>query len=151
MSALSLLISGYTEYIWRPLYKNLFLKKCPSDPLWLRLAQYFLLETIDDILLYTIQHGNSNILDLFLSDRILHLPLLETYLTDTLLFRKQLSIDIVRTILIYLTMSTNRIEKCFENVFIRFLQLWSQESFIRFSSNNQHLIIFVDVVKLLVN
>jgi hypothetical protein len=99
------------------------------------------LETIDDILLYTIQHGNSNILNLFLSDRILHLPLLETYLTDTLLFRKQLSIDIVRTILIYLTMSTNRIEKCFENVFIRFLQLWSQESFIRFSSNNQHLYI----------
>jgi len=99
------------------------------------------LETIDDILLYTIQHGNANILDLFLSDRILHLPLLETYLTDTLLFRKQLSIDIVRTILIYLTMSTNRIEKCFENVFIRFLKLWSQESFIRFSSNNQHLYI----------
>jgi hypothetical protein len=99
------------------------------------------LETIDDILLYTIQHGNANILDLFLSDRILHLPLLETYLTDTLLFRKQLSIDLVRTILIYLTMSTNRIEKCFENVFIRFLKLWSQESFIRFSSNNQHLYI----------
>ncbi len=99
------------------------------------------METIDDILLYTIQHGNANILDLFLSDRILHLPLLETYLTDTLLFRKQLSIDLVRTILIYLTMSTNRIEKCFENVFIRFLKLWSQESFIRFSSNNQHLYI----------
>ncbi len=99
------------------------------------------METIDDILLYTIEHGNAHILDLFLSDRILHLPLLETYLTDTLLFRKQLSIDFVRTILIYLTMSINRIEKCFENIFIRFLQLWSDESFIRFSSNNQHLYI----------
>ncbi|CAF4342686.1 unnamed protein product, partial [Adineta steineri] len=131
----------HTEYIWRPLYKNLFLKKCSNDPLWLRLAQYFLLETIDDILLYTIQHGNANILDLFLSDRILHLPLLQTYLTDTLLFRKQLSIDIVQTILIYLTMSINRTEQCFENTFIRFLQLWSQDSFIRFSSNNQHLYI----------
>ncbi|CAF3403309.1 unnamed protein product [Rotaria sp. Silwood2] len=132
---------GYTEYIWRPLYKNLFIKKSSHDPLWLRLAQYFLLEIIDDILLYTIQHGNAIILDLFLSDRILHLPLLEIYLTDTLLFRKQLSIDIVRTILIYLTMSTNRIEKCFENVFQRFLTLWSQESFIRFSSNTQHFYI----------
>ncbi|CAF1214994.1 unnamed protein product [Adineta steineri] len=132
---------GHTEYIWRPLYKNLFLKKCLNDPLWLRLAQYFLLETIDDILLYTIQHGNANILDLFLSDRILHLPLLQTYLTDTLLFRKQLSLDIVQTILIYLTMSINRTEQCFENTFIRFLQLWSQDSFIRFSSNNQHLYI----------
>jgi hypothetical protein len=99
------------------------------------------LETIDDILLYTIQHGNARTLDLFLSDRILHLPLLETYLTDTLLFCKQLSIDIVRTILMYLTMSTNRLEKCFENTFIRFLQLWSQESFIRFSSNHQHFYI----------
>ncbi len=134
-------ILGYTEYIWRPLYKNLFLKKCPNDSLWLRLVQYFLLETIDDILLYTIEHGNAHILDLFLSNRILHLPLLETYLTDTLLFRKQLSIDTVRTILIYLTMSTGRMEKCFENVFIRFLELWSQESFIRFSSNSQHLYI----------
>ncbi len=134
-------ILGYTEYIWRPLYKNLFLKKCPNDSLWLRLVQYFLLETIDDILLYTIEHGNAHILDLFLSNRILHLPLLETYLTDTLLFRKQLSIDTVRTILIYLTMSTGRMEKCFENVFIRFLELWSQESFIRFSSNAQHFYI----------
>ena len=132
---------GYTKYIWRPLYKDLFLKKCPNDSLWLRLAQYFLLDTIDDILFYTIEHGNANILDLFLSDRILNLPSLESYLTDTLLFRKQLSIEIVRTILIYLTMSTNRIEKCFENVFIRFLQLWSQESFIRFSSNSQHFYI----------
>lgn len=80
-------------------------------------------------------------LDLFLSDRIIHMSSLETYLIDTLIFRKQLSIDIVRTILIYLTMSTTRIEKCFQNVFIRFLQTWSKESFIRFSSNNQHLYI----------
>ncbi|CAF1061889.1 unnamed protein product [Rotaria sordida] len=132
---------GYTEYIWRPLYKNLFVKKCLNDSLWLRLAQYFLLEPIDDILLYTIEHGNANILDLFLSDRIIHLPLLETYLIDRLIFSKQLSIDTLRTILIYLTMSINRLEKCFENVFKRYLQLWSQENFIRFSSNNQHLYI----------
>ncbi|CAF5023210.1 unnamed protein product [Rotaria sp. Silwood1] len=132
---------GYTKYIWRPLYKNLFIKKCSNDSLWLRLAQYFLFETIDDIILYTIEHGNSKILDLFFSDRIIHLPLLEKYLIDTLLFRKQLSIDIVRTILIYLTMSNNRIEKCFQYVFKRFLHIWSQENFIRFSSNNQHLYI----------
>ncbi|CAF0875637.1 unnamed protein product [Adineta ricciae] len=132
---------GYTEYIWRRLYKNLFLIKCPTDSLWLRLAQYFLLETIDDVLLYTIQHGNAQTLDLFLSDRILHIPLLQTYLIDTLLFRKQLSIQIVRTILIYLTMSPNRIEQCFEKTFVRFLKLWSQESFIRFSSNEQHFYI----------
>ncbi|CAF2073879.1 unnamed protein product [Rotaria magnacalcarata] len=132
---------GYTEYIWRPLYKNLFVKKCPNDSLWLRLAQYFLLETIDDILFYTIEHSNGKLLDLFLSDRIVHLPLLETYLTETLLFHKRLSINTVRTILSYLTMSINRTEKCFQNVFLRFLRLWSQESFIRFSSNDQHFYI----------
>ncbi|UJR13488.1 hypothetical protein I4U23_000502 [Adineta vaga] len=132
---------GHTEYIWRRLYKNLFLKKSPNDSLWLRLTQYFLLETIDDVLLYTIQHGNAQILDLILSDRILHHSELQTYLTDTLLFRKQLSINLVRTILIYLTMSSNRLEQCFEKTFVRFLQLWSQESFIRFSSNEQHFYI----------
>ncbi|CAM4964007.1 unnamed protein product [Rotaria socialis] len=131
----------YTEYIWRPLYKNLFVKKCLNDSLWLRLAQYFLLETIDDILFYTIEHSNGKLLDLFLSDRIVHLPLLETYITESLLFHKRLSIDTVRTILSYLTMSINRIEKCFQNVFLRFLRLWSQESFIRFSSNDQHFYI----------
>lgn len=38
-------------------------------------------------------------------------------------------------------MSINRLEKCFENVFIRLLELWSKESFIRFSSNSQHFYI----------
>ncbi|CAF5053745.1 unnamed protein product [Rotaria sp. Silwood1] len=38
-------------------------------------------------------------------------------------------------------MSNNRIEKCFQYVFKRFLHIWSQENFIRFSSNNQHLYI----------
>ena len=96
---------------------------------------------MDDVLLYTIQHGNASLLDLFLSDRILHLKSLETYVTDTLLFRKRLPTDDLRTILTYLTMSPNRKEQCFRPCFIRFLQMWSDETFIRFSSNVQHLYI----------
>ena len=130
---------GYTRDLWGPLYKNLFRVKCPADPLWLRLAQYFLLDTIDDVLLYTIQHGNARTLDLFLSDRILHLKPLEIYLTDTLLFRKQLPLDSIRSLLIYFSMSSNRVTHCFHPVFARFLTLWSEESFIRFASDAQHL------------
>ena len=80
-------------------------------------------------------------MNLFLSDRILHQKSLEIYLTDTLLFRKQLPMTTVRTIVGYLTMSDNRIEKCFENVFLRLLKIWSDESFIRFSSSEQHFYI----------
>lgn len=123
------------------MYKTLFLKRCPNDPLWCRIAQYILLEPIDDVLLYTIQHGNAQVLDLLLSDRILHQKALEIYLTDTLLFRKKLSIDHIRTILVYLTLSSNRFQQCFLPVFHRYLQLWSDERFIRFSSTDQHLLI----------
>ena len=130
---------GYTQYLWRPLSQRLFEKKCPTDPLWLRLAQYFLFDTIDDVLLDTIEHGNARTLDLFLSERILHVKPLEIYLTETLLFRKQLSIESIRSLLIYFCMSSNRVERCFHPVFVRFLNLWSDESFIRFASDAQHL------------
>lgn len=139
--AIEFLSLGYTEYLWRPIYKNLFLKKCPIDPIWLRLAQYILFEPIDQILFYTIEHSNASTLDLFLSDRILHSSNLETYLTDTLLFRKQLPIKVVRTLLIYLTKSSNRKEKYLSKIFVRFLKIWTDESFIRFSSSDQHFYI----------
>lgn len=49
--------------------------------------------------------------------------------------------ETVRTILGYLTMSNNRIEKCFDHVFLRLMKIWSDESFIRFASSEQHLYI----------
>ena len=58
-----------------------------------------------------------------------------------MLFRKQLPIKVVRTLLIYLTKSSNRKEKYLSKIFVRFLKIWSDESFIRFSSSDQHFYI----------
>lgn len=121
--------------------KNFFVKRCPTDPICCRFIEFILCDPIDDLLLHTIRYVDANFLDLILSDRIVHQNDLEIYLTDTLLFRKTLPIDQIRTILVYFSLSTNRLKKCFFPVFHRYLSLWSDERFIRFSSPDQHFLI----------
>ncbi|CAF1180057.1 unnamed protein product [Didymodactylos carnosus] len=140
-------VRGYIDFIWKPLYKNLFLKECFNNSLWLRIGQRFILGTssssIDgpiqaiEIIYYIIKHGNKNVLDLFISDRLLYNKSLENYLIDILIFHKN-QIHISRKIIAYLTLNNQRREKCYIPLFQRLLNLWSQSSFIRFSSSSQH-------------